>query len=146
MRRSEPGAACESLMLKVILAAGKYNERAFKALDYILDEASKVGVRLIMTMADNWSPVDSKTQVIFSLIHYLLASEHFFHQQSYCKITNIICNTLPVVDSATWLHAATSVWRDTTIPRSVKRREENLRRFSPLASCQLRALRSNSLS
>lgn len=44
-------------------AAGKYNERAFKALDYILDEASKVGVRLILTMADNWSPADSKTQV-----------------------------------------------------------------------------------
>jgi hypothetical protein len=44
-------------------AAGKYNERAFKALDYILDEASKVGVRLILTMTDNWSPADSKTQV-----------------------------------------------------------------------------------
>lgn len=43
---------------------GKYNERAFKALDYILDEASKVGVRLILTMTDNWSPADSKTQYV----------------------------------------------------------------------------------
>ena len=44
-------------------AAGKYSERAFQAIDYILDEASKVGVRLILTMADNWSPADSKQQV-----------------------------------------------------------------------------------
>ena len=45
--------------------AGKYSERAFQALDYILDEASEVGVRLILTMADNWSPADSKQQVHF---------------------------------------------------------------------------------
>lgn len=40
-----------------------YNEQYFQALDYILDEAAKVGVRLILTLADNWSPVDSKSQV-----------------------------------------------------------------------------------
>lgn len=45
------------------LLTGKYSERAFQALDYILDEAAKVGVRLILTMTDNWSPVDSKAQV-----------------------------------------------------------------------------------
>ena len=46
-----------------VRCSGVYNEEYFKALDYILDEASKVGVRLILTMVDNWSAVDSKTQV-----------------------------------------------------------------------------------
>ena len=50
-------------MTSVLWCSGKYSERAFQALDYILDEASKVGVRLILTMADNWSPADSKEQV-----------------------------------------------------------------------------------
>lgn len=45
------------------LPAGVYNERYFQALDYILDEAAKVGVKLILTLADNWSDVDSKSQV-----------------------------------------------------------------------------------
>ena len=46
-----------------IHSAGKYNEQAFQALDYILDEASKVGVRVLLTLSDNWAPTDSKEQV-----------------------------------------------------------------------------------
>ena len=60
------GNLCTALTDLHNTAAGKYSERAFQALDYILDEASKVGVRLILTMADNWSPVDSKSQVFLS--------------------------------------------------------------------------------
>ena len=44
--------------------AGKYSEQAFQALDYILDEAAKLGVRLILTLVDNWSVADSKSQVL----------------------------------------------------------------------------------
>lgn len=44
-------------------SSGVYNEHAFAALDHILNEASKYGIRLILTLADNWSPVDSKQQV-----------------------------------------------------------------------------------
>ncbi|KAK9838655.1 hypothetical protein WJX74_000745 [Apatococcus lobatus] len=42
------------------IAPGEYNEKAFKALDYILDEASKLGIRVIMTLGDNWVGADSK--------------------------------------------------------------------------------------
>lgn len=44
-------------------SAGKYSEHAFQALDYILDEASKYGVRLLLTLVNNWDNADSKTQV-----------------------------------------------------------------------------------
>lgn len=44
-------------------AAGKYSEHAFQALDYILDEASKYGIRLLLTLVNNWDNADSKTQV-----------------------------------------------------------------------------------
>nr|QOL01199.1 putative extracellular protein TR9_011a [Trebouxia lynnae] len=46
------------------IKAGKYSEHAFQALDYILDEASKYGVRLLLTLVNNWDNADSKTQYI----------------------------------------------------------------------------------
>ena len=46
-----------------LLSVGKYSEHAFQALDYILDEASKYGVRLLLTLVNNWDNADSKTQV-----------------------------------------------------------------------------------
>ncbi|KAL3155965.1 hypothetical protein ABBQ32_012960 [Trebouxia sp. C0010 RCD-2024] len=46
------------------IKAGKYSEHAFQALDYILDEASKHGVRLLLTLVNNWDNADSKTQYI----------------------------------------------------------------------------------
>ena len=48
--------------------AGKYSEHAFPALDYILDEASKHGVRLLLTLVNNWDNADSKTQVQTKMI------------------------------------------------------------------------------
>ena len=45
------------------MSVGKYSEHAFQALDYILDEASKYGVRLLLTLVNNWDNADSKTQV-----------------------------------------------------------------------------------
>ena len=55
-------------------AAGKYSEHAFQALDYILDEASKYGVRLLLTLVNNWDNADSKTQVqhLHALLSWML--------------------------------------------------------------------------
>lgn len=39
---------------------GQYNEQAFKALDFIISEASKRGLRLVLALADNWL-TDSNT-------------------------------------------------------------------------------------
>lgn len=49
-----------------MLTAGRYSEHAFQALDYILDEASKYGVRLLLTLVNNWDNADSKTQVCYT--------------------------------------------------------------------------------
>ena len=51
-----------------LCTAGKYSEHAFQALDYILDEASKHGVRLLLTLVNNWDNADSKTQVKTNMI------------------------------------------------------------------------------
>ena len=61
--------------------AGVYNEQAFAAMDHILNEASKYGIRLILTLADNWSPVDSKSQVRQTQ-HYLIRAPRSDHSQS----------------------------------------------------------------
>lgn len=50
-----------------------YDENFFQALDYILDEAAKVGVRLILTLADNWSASDSKSQARLTILSTKLA-------------------------------------------------------------------------
>ena len=44
-------------------SAGEYNERAFLALDHILNEAAKLGMRVIMALGDNWIAADSKPSV-----------------------------------------------------------------------------------
>lgn len=40
--------------------AGQYNEKAFKALDYIIYRAGHYGIKLILTFADEWNTADSK--------------------------------------------------------------------------------------
>lgn len=45
------------------LAAGVYNETAFRGLDYILYQASLNGIRVLFTLADNWKTQDSKVNV-----------------------------------------------------------------------------------
>ena len=61
----------DSLMTIDWCVVGKYSEHAFQALDYILDEASKYGVRLLFTLVNNWDNADSKTQV--QHLHALLS-------------------------------------------------------------------------
>lgn len=61
----------DSLMTFDRCVVGKYSEHAFQALDYILDEASKYGVRLLLTLVNNWDNADSKTQV--QHLHALLS-------------------------------------------------------------------------
>lgn len=48
--------------------AGQYNERAFQALDYVLDQAAKFNVRLLLSFGDNWGDVDSKAAVRLMLL------------------------------------------------------------------------------
>ena len=57
-----PGAFC-CCALTASLAAGKYSEHAFQALDYLLDEASKYGIRLLLSLGNNWDHADSKAVV-----------------------------------------------------------------------------------
>jgi len=61
-----------------VCVVGKYSEHAFQALDYILDEASKYGVRLLFTLVNNWDNADSKTQVqyLHALLSWMLVSTH----------------------------------------------------------------------
>ena len=51
----------------------------------MLDEASKVGVRLILTMADNWSPADSKTQVLVALKYHIKVIKQLMELTSFVK-------------------------------------------------------------
>mmetsp|Transcript_16658 Transcript_16658/g.42177 ORF Transcript_16658/g.42177 Transcript_16658/m.42177 type:complete len:478 (+) Transcript_16658:194-1627(+) len=45
----------------VQMSDGVYNEDALKAMDLIINEASKYGLRLIIPLANNWLTVDSKS-------------------------------------------------------------------------------------
>ena len=81
-----------------VSATGKYNERAFQALDYILDQASKVGVRLILTMADNWSPVDSKSQVCVLMNALVCMTNHFPSIHIYLSQAQLVCPAVCAVE------------------------------------------------
>ena len=54
-----PVAAAVSSVL-----AGEYNEEAFAALDKIIDDASKSGVKLILALNDNWHLQDGLFQYV----------------------------------------------------------------------------------
>jgi mannan endo-1,4-beta-mannosidase len=45
-------------------APGQYNEAAFRGLDYLLDEARKRGVRLLLALTDNWQPTGGADQFV----------------------------------------------------------------------------------
>lgn len=66
-------STCLTFWEPFLLPAGKYSEHAFQALDYILDEASKHGVRLLLTLVNNWDNADSKTQVQLTALSSLYA-------------------------------------------------------------------------
>lgn len=38
---------------------GEYNEKAFKALDFVIDEAGKRGLKLILAVANNWDDANT---------------------------------------------------------------------------------------
>ena len=46
------------------MPAGKYNEEAFTALDKIIDDASKAGIKLILALNDNWHLQDGLFQYV----------------------------------------------------------------------------------
>lgn len=43
---------------------GVYNEDVFRGLDYLLDEARKRGVRLLLALTDNWQPTGGADQFL----------------------------------------------------------------------------------
>jgi len=46
------------------VAPGEYNIHMLRGFDYILDEAAKRGIRLIVSLANNWKDVDSKAAYV----------------------------------------------------------------------------------
>lgn len=60
-------------------APGQYNEKVFRGLDYLLDEARKRGIRVLLALTDNWQPTGGADQFVAwagSTTH-----EDFFTQQ-----------------------------------------------------------------
>lgn len=43
--------------------AGVYNEQVFKAMDFVLDQASQHGMRVIVALTDYWKVTDGVQQV-----------------------------------------------------------------------------------
>lgn len=48
---------------EALCCLGDYNEVALNALDRVLSEARNKGVKVVITLADNWQEVDSKEAV-----------------------------------------------------------------------------------
>ncbi|KAH7666502.1 Mannan endo-1,4-beta-mannosidase protein [Dioscorea alata] len=46
------------------ISPGNYNEEMFKALDFVVSEASKYGLRLILCLVNNWSAYGGKYQYV----------------------------------------------------------------------------------
>ncbi len=45
------------------VCAGQYNEEVFKAIDFILDQMSQNGIRVIVALIDYWKETDGVQQV-----------------------------------------------------------------------------------
>ena len=43
--------------------AGQYNEQVFKAIDFILNEMGKQGIKVIVALVDYWKKTDGVQQV-----------------------------------------------------------------------------------
>lgn len=48
----------------LLRVAGQYNEQVFKAMDYVLDQASRNGMRVIVALTDYWKITDGVQQVL----------------------------------------------------------------------------------
>ncbi|KAJ0978794.1 hypothetical protein J5N97_014268 [Dioscorea zingiberensis] len=63
------------------ISPGSYNEDMFKALDFVVSEASKYGLRLILCLVNNWSDYGGKNQYIQwarNAGHYVNSEDDFF--------------------------------------------------------------------
>ena len=43
--------------------AGQYNEQVFKAIDFVLNEMGKQGIKVIVALVDYWKKTDGVQQV-----------------------------------------------------------------------------------
>lgn len=60
-------SACKEAPAKFLLRSqqlrsGVYNEHVFQALDYVLDQASQHGMRVIIALTDYWKITDGVQQ------------------------------------------------------------------------------------
>ncbi len=61
------------------IAAGIYNETAFRGLDFVLDQAAQFGVKVMFTLTNNWKTFDSKYNVRIAPGPILSAYSSIFH-------------------------------------------------------------------
>jgi len=81
--------------LDVCAGAGLYNETAFRGLDFVLDQASQYGVKVMFTLANNWKTFDSKYNVSPT------SAEPFCHVFATWH-KNVPCITLCQLGGWTW--------------------------------------------
>lgn len=49
-------------MTSVLAVQGQYNEDAWEAFDFVIDEAGKRGLRLVIALANNWDSADTSIE------------------------------------------------------------------------------------
>ncbi|KAM0025903.1 putative mannan endo-1,4-beta-mannosidase [Helianthus debilis subsp. tardiflorus] len=68
------------------VAPGQFDERVFKALDYVIAEARQVGIRLLFSLVNNLQAYGGKTKVVFvfllEVLQNLLCLRHADHAQT----------------------------------------------------------------
>ena len=112
------GHSCLCCSLQMVSAvvrgyAGQYNEQVFKAIDFILNEMSKQGIKIIVALVDYWKMTDGVQQVrccsdaaaMFHVsrmpaINHLLGT-HIFCGQEPCNESCEYCSMRPGVREAT---------------------------------------------
>ena len=55
--------ACLITFVGGLPCTGQYNEQVFKSIDYILDQMSQNGIRVIVALIDYWKKTDGVEQV-----------------------------------------------------------------------------------
>ena len=59
------------------MCAGQYNEEVFKAIDFILDQMSQNGIRVIVALIDYWKETDGVQQVQNTFVVRHITLKHF---------------------------------------------------------------------
>ena len=93
-------------VLTASLAAGKYSEHAFQALDYLLDEASKYGIRLLLSLGNNWDHADSKAVVSCPLKLFAHVGWSYRAAVQLCTGMPVSACSKPGASSCPWLAGA----------------------------------------